>query len=295
MAEQRRVLIVDDDAQNIKVAANALNAPDLIIGFAKSGADALRRLEETEFDLILLDVMMPRMDGFQVCTKLKEDPEKSHIPVIFLTARTDEESIERAYEVGGVDYVPKPFRTRELIARVRSQLRQLELRRRLEQLATRDSLTGVYNRRRFFELGEATFSRSKAGLAAFMIDIDHFKRINDVFGHQIGDALLKKTADSIGRVLPEKAVFGRLGGEEFAALMPAKDADEARHQAEAMREEVARTVLETEDGRNISCTVSIGLGIDREAASLDGLLKIADDMLYRAKGAGRNRTMLRDS
>jgi diguanylate cyclase (GGDEF)-like protein len=293
MNEQQRILIIDDDPQNIKVAANALRSPELVIGFARSGTEALERLHDTPFDLVLMDVMMPGMDGYQVCEKIKSDPRTASIPVLFLTARTDEESIEKAYASGGVDYISKPIRSRELIARVKSQLRQLKMMRNLEFLATRDSLTGVFNRRKFFELGETLFANQGTTLTALMIDVDHFKQINDSHGHQVGDETLKAIASTIESVLPEDAILGRLGGEEFAVLLPSADPDKGVHIAESIREKIASSSLLLSDGDTLTYTVSIGHGTGRDTLSLDALLKVADDMLYCAKREGRNRTRLR--
>ncbi len=180
---QHSVLIVDDDPVNIHASFNALDSEGLNISFAKSGVEALERLSQFEFDLILLDIMMPEMDGFELCAKLKQLPLYRNIPVIFLTARDDTDTIEKAYDAGGVDYVTKPCKSRELIVRVNSQLRQLETLRELEFLASRDSLTGVYNRRMFFTLGQKVFAESVASTAVLMIDIDHFKNFNDSYGH----------------------------------------------------------------------------------------------------------------
>ncbi|MBT2971098.1 MAG: hypothetical protein B6D72_01710 [gamma proteobacterium symbiont of Ctena orbiculata] len=293
MDEQQRILIIDDDPQNIKVAANALRSPELIIGFARSGAEALERLEDIPFDIILMDVMMPGMDGYQVCEKIKANPRTANIPVLFLTAHTDEESIEKAYASGGVDYISKPIRSRELHARVKSQLRQLKLIRNMEFLATRDSLTGIYNRRKFFELGEAMFANHGDTLAALMIDVDHFKEINDNHGHQTGDEVLKTIALAIESKLPKGAILGRLGGEEFAVLLPLTSPDQGVDVAESIREEIASSKLLLPGGDTLACTVSIGHGTGKDILSLDGLLKVADDMLYCAKREGRNRTRLR--
>lgn len=295
MSDRQKILIVDDNLQNIKVAANSLNAADLIIGFAKNGDEALERLQNNEFDLILLDVMMPGKDGYQVCAELKGNPDTANIPVLFLTARTDEESIEKAYGAGGADYVTKPFRARELIARVRSQLRQLQLIRKLEFLATRDSLTGIYNRRKFFELGETLLANTDGMLAALMIDVDYFKQVNDTYGHQAGDAVLKQLAARVTQMLPDSAVFGRLGGEEFAVLFPAEQERRAELLAESIRQNVAAERIKTEGSAEFACTVSIGVGTGDREDSLDTLLKIADDMLYRAKKNGKNRVILRNA
>ncbi|MEW8586007.1 MAG: diguanylate cyclase, partial [Candidatus Thiodiazotropha sp.] len=214
-------------------------------------------------------------------------------PVLFLTAHTDGESIEKAYASGGVDYISKPIRSRELHARVKSQLRQLKLIRNMEFLATRDSLTGIYNRRKFFELGEAMFANHGDTLAALMIDVDHFKQINDNHGHQTGDEVLKTIALAIESKLPKGAILGRLGGEEFAVLLPLTSPDQGVDVAESIREEIASSKLLLPGGDTLACTVSIGHGTGKDILSLDGLLKVADDMLYCAKREGRNRTRLR--
>jgi len=293
IVEKQRILIVDDDTQNIKVAANALHSNDLIIGFARSGKEALERVEETNFDLILMDIMMPGMDGFEVCAKLKENPLTERIPILFLTAKTDDDSIERAYQVGGYDYITKPFRPRELVARVKLQLSQLALIRKLDYMASRDALTGIYNRRFFFQLSEKLFTGSNNDLVALMIDIDHFKNVNDTYGHQTGDKVLKSIVETIITALPENAIFGRLGGEEFAIMLGDISAEQGLNYAELLRESIATTLIAIDDNTELNCTVSIGLGTKENTSSLDELLKSADDMLYTAKKEGRNRTVLR--
>jgi len=293
MIEQQRILIVDDDTQNIKVAANALHSMELIIGFARSGQEALDRLKETDFDLILLDIMMPGMDGFEVCEQLKGNPATAQIPILFLTAKTDDDSIERAYEVGGYDYITKPFRPRELMARVKSQLTQLELIRKLDYMASRDALTGIYNRRMFFQLSQKLYNSASEKIVTLMIDIDHFKQVNDTYGHQVGDQVLKSIVNDISSSIPENAVFGRLGGEEFAIMLSDITADEALNCAESLRERIANHNIPVNDNTKLKCTISIGLGAKEDTNSLDELLKSADDMLYAAKKEGRNRSVLR--
>lgn len=296
MSHKKKILIVDDDNQNIKVAANALRSNDLTFGFAQSGAEALKRVCESSFDMILLDVMMPGMDGFEVCEKLKSTPETKDIPVIFLTAKTDSDSIERAYSVGGADYVSKPFKSRELNARVWCQLRQRELVQQLEQLARCDTLTGVNNRRRFFELAEQQCANPNVTHAALMIDVDHFKGINDSYGHAVGDQALKMIAQVIQSTIPNDANIGRLGGEEFAVLLQVEVAEDATKSAEAIRMAVAATDISLLDkSAGINCTISIGVGLESGACSIDELLKSADEMLYRAKDKGRNRVDFRSN
>lgn len=291
---RRRILIVDDNPDNIRIAANILKILDYTLGFARSGDEALQRLADNAFDLILMDVMMPGMDGIELCRRVKQDPALRHIPVIFITARSDEDTIEQAYEVGGVDYVTKPFKARELQARVKSQLRQLALIEELEFLATRDPLTGIYNRRKFFNLGVRLFESAKT-VSGMMIDVDHFKRFNDDYGHDTGDEVLRAITRTVQASLPEGAVFGRLGGEEFAVILPT-DFERAYAVAETIRQRIAEQVVTEIDARPLHCTVSIGLGSkDAQTTNIDMLLKSADNALYRAKKGGRNRTVSRQS
>lgn len=287
MADQQRILIVDDDPQNIKLAANALESvSNVIIGFAKSGEEALKRLEEVRYDLILLDVMMPGMDGFEVCSRLKVNAMTREIPVLFLTARVDEDSIEMAYDVGGVDYVSKPFKSRELVARVKQQLHRLEMTRDLEFLAHYDVLTGIYNRRRFFQLGRALIADRTSEPVAFIIDVDHFKQINHSYGHDAGDEVLKAVANRIGDMLPDDALFARMGGKEFAVLLSMKDVESALQLADSIRERIAEMIIPLSGGIDLKSTVSIGLSVNREIRSLDALLKMANEMLHNVKNEG---------
>ncbi len=289
---QKTILVVDDAVSNIDMLLAILKDYDVIP--VTSGEEAISLLDEEIVDMILLDIMMPVMDGFEVCLNLKANDATKEIPVIFITARDDVESIEKAYDVGGVDYVTKPFRARELLARVKTHLHLREVIHRLDYLATHDSLTGLYNRRKFFELAQQRHNAEKDRVFAVMIDIDHFKRINDCHGHHTGDLVLKAITKSIRDLMPEDSILGRVGGEEFAALINAYSLDEVKQLIEKIRITVSELIVSIGDGANLSCTISSGVAQTGEGRnSLDDLLKKADDALYEAKGTGRNRTVFR--
>lgn len=287
---QKTIMVVEDTESNIDMMMAILKEFDVIP--ATSGTDAFELLEEEKVDLILLDILMPEMDGFEVCRRLKADPNLKDIPVIFITAKTDEESIEEAYIIGGIDYVTKPFKPRELLARVKTQLKLQNMIQELEFLATRDSLTGIYNRRKFFELAQQMYDKHD-DIYAVMIDVDHFKNINDEHGHDAGDNALKKITMAIAGLLPKESIFGRMGGEEFVILMRCNSIGDAIHEVEKTR--IAVSELEViANNASVRCTISNGIAHKGDHTNtLDGLLKEADAALYNAKSSGRNKAIFR--
>ncbi|EHP30264.1 response regulator receiver modulated diguanylate cyclase [Sulfurimonas gotlandica GD1] len=286
------ILIVDDTETNIDILLELLSAYDIVV--AIDGESALEIAYEDKPDLILLDIMMPGMDGYEVCKRLKSIEHTKDIPVIFITANTDEDSIERAYEVGGIDYVTKPFKPRELTARVKTQIKLKNLLSDLNFIASYDYLTKVYNRRKFFELAEIIFKNSKEDLYAVMIDIDKFKKINDTYGHPVGDEVIKAVATSINESISKEDLFARIGGEEFAIICHCDSKEEIIEKNEFIRQSVEKLEVSTSNGDVIKFTISNGIAKAGEAiCSLDLLLKGADAALYEAKGKGRNRVVFR--
>lgn len=289
---QPTILVVDDSESNIEMVLAILDNYDVIP--ATSGKDALDMVANEHVDLILLDIMMPKMSGFDVCKKLKESEETKDIPVIFLTAQKDEDSIESAYLAGGVDYVTKPIKPVELLARVKVHLNLQHLIQKLEYLATRDSLTGIYNRRKFFQLAEKMFTKYDKHLYAIMLDIDFFKKVNDQFGHNAGDIVLKQTTDIISSLLPSSSIFGRLGGEEFVVILTASSDDTVIDLLDNIVTTYANTSIEIDSTQNVQCTLSCGMAPkDEFINSIDDLLKEADAALYEAKQTGRNKRVIR--
>jgi len=297
---RKTILIVDDQPGNVHVLAAALT--DVFeIRFATSAARALELVREAPVDLVLLDVSMPDMNGFDVCRRIKDDEATRSIPVIFVTAREEVEDEARGFEVGGVDYITKPIRPLIVQARVRTHLELKEHRDRLEELSWLDPLTGIANRRRFDEHLSREWSRaSRAGrpITIAIVDIDEFKKYNDHFGHPRGDQCLRRVARVLSDSLRRPGdLVARYGGEEFAMVLPETDGPGARG--------LIREILRMIDEENIehpesSCSdrVSISVGAASVVPSQDdeaswGVAE-ADRLLYQAKQQGRNRGVQRD-
>ncbi len=284
------ILIVDDTKENINILLYLLDDYDLLV--ALNGRKALKSVEKNEIDLILLDIVMPEMDGYEVCSILKSNPDTKDIPILFITAKTDEDSIEKAYDIGGVDYVTKPFKPKELISRIKTHLKICNMLKSLEFFATRDFMTGIYNRRKFFELGSDLFNQSDK-LFAIMMDIDKFKLINDNYGHPFGDIVIKNVTKIISRNISDEAIFGRLGGEEFAILCEADSMEEVKQRVENIRKLIENS---EEKYKNTVVKFTMSNGIAQKHINndtIDKLLKRADEALYEAKGTGRNRVCFR--
>ncbi len=287
------ILIVDDTETNIDVLLELLGEKyDVLV--AVDGKTALDLANQEKIDLILLDIMMPEMDGYEVCERLKSSEETQNIPVLFITAKTDEDSIEKAYDIGGSDYITKPFKPRELLVRIKTQLKLKELINHLDFIATHDEMTGIYNRRQFFNLATQRFKESKKNLYAVMIDIDKFKEINDNYGHSIGDKVIKIIAKIIAENIPEGAIFGRIGGEEFALICNVDSKAIIMHNIELIREKIEEDETKADDGTVVKFTISEGISKAKtKTKTLDDLLKEADIALYEAKGSGRNQVIFR--
>lgn len=290
---KKTILIVDDTETNIDILLELLGEKyDVIV--ALDGVSALEIVDENQVDLILLDIMMPQIDGYEVCDRLKSKESSSNIPIIFITAKDDEKSIEKAYEAGALDYITKPFKALELLARVNVQLKVKELINHLDFISSYDEMTGIYNRRKFFELSEKKFAQNKSDLYAVMIDIDKFKNINDSYGHPMGDNVIKLVAKTISKQLSDDAVFGRLGGEEFAIVCNYSSSSGVVENIEKIREAIENLEIISDNGDSIKFTISEGVAkASTETKNLDELLKYADMSLYEAKGLGRNRVIFR--
>lgn len=287
-----RLLVVDDTPENIDILVTLLTDYDIAV--ALDGESALDAATAKPFDLILLDIMMPGIDGLSLCRRLKAGETTRDIPIIFVTAKTDENSIEAAYGAGGDDYVTKPFRPREVLARVKLLLERASYLKQLEFLSSYDPMTGLYNRRKFFELGHACFTRSDtAVVVGAIMDIDHFKAVNDTYGHPAGDEVIRRVAATLATALPPSVILGRIGGEEFAVVGGFGNIQEATALLEQCRQAVE--ILEIPYGDDtIHCTLSCGSACKgMKLDTLDTLLNEADHALYEAKGGGRNRHIVR--
>jgi diguanylate cyclase (GGDEF)-like protein len=291
------LLVVDDEKQNRTLLTELLRS-DYHIILAKHGTQALERAQEHLPELILLDVLMPEMDGYAVIRALKEDDRTRDIPVIFITALDSAEDEERGLELGAVDYISKPFRPSIVRARVRNHLQSVHQRRMLEQLASIDSLTDIPNRRRFAQVFDFEWRRCLRNglpLSLIVVDVDHFKLYNDTHGHAAGDVVLRKIAKTLSGALKRAADFvGRYGGEEFVILLPEVDEQQGRNLAEQVRGEVEGMRIPHEDSP-VSPWVTISMGGATkvpDSATLDpDFFCLSDAQLYEAKRTGRNRVV----
>jgi len=289
------LLIVDDEKQNRALLTELLQDEHRII-LAKDGKQALERAREHLPDLILLDVLMPEMDGYTVIRALKNDDLTRNIPVIFITALDSPGDEERGLELGAVDYISKPFNPAIVRVRIRNHLQSVRQRRMLEQMAMLDSLTGIPNRRRFNEVFEQEWRRCMrdgAPLSLIVVDVDHFKAFNDTYGHAAGDEVLRRIAASLQTSLRRPGDFvARYGGEEFVMLLPGIDSEGARILCEHTRADVESERI-AHAVSDVAPWITISLGgatrVPRDSTPNPELFSLADSCLYVAKNSGRNR------
>lgn len=289
-----KVLIVDDSHQALRVAKARLAKEDVDIICADGGRAGLEAARSAKPDLILLDVDMPDMSGFDVCRILKTDPTTSMIPVIFLSGSGETRNKIKGLDLGAVDYVTKPFDAFELRARVRAALRTKRLQDLLVKQSHIDPLTELGNRGALTaRLGKEWARRERHGnaLAFIMCDLDHFKRINDDHGHGVGDKVLCQVARVIRSGCREMDFPIRYGGEEFAIVVSDECVEGAANLAERCRQGIEDIQL-TAEGKIIQVTASFGVADAQRARSTEDLIEQADEALYRAKDGGRNRVEL---
>ncbi|MGB5866564.1 MAG: diguanylate cyclase [Arcobacteraceae bacterium] len=295
MNNKPTLLLVDDSKNNIDILIEILGE-NYEIAVALDGLSALEILAKNRIDLILLDIMMPNISGFEVCEIAKANDFTHNIPVIFITAITHEDSIEKAYELGGVDYITKPFKPKELLGRVKTHIKIGKLIQNLEYISSYDTMTGILNRRKFFELSETLFTKDRENLFAIMIDIDKFKEINDTYGHHIGDQVIKSVTQTISNELSSQTIFGRIGGEEFTIIKKEKEASKVLDKMEHIRKLIEDIKIYSDDNELIQFTISNGIvQVHEDMKNIDDLVKEADKAMYQAKESGRNRSVLRNA
>ncbi len=297
------ILIVDDSPKIREQIIRTLRNAGLFDEYreAADGLDGVKELLERRADLVICDLEMPRMDGFKFISLLASRAELSDIPTILLTGREDREMKIRGLEQGAVDYVTKPFDEGELIARVKVQQKikklQDDLKRTNElllEISNTDPLTGLYNRRYLMENLDKEFQRvrrKESELALIIIDLDHFKSINDTYGHQQGDEVLVEVALQMQKHLRSYDIAARYGGEEFVAVLPESSKEEAMHVAERLRASVEALGFSGDSGQHIVVTISLGVAVfpSPKVDCIDSLIRQADEALYRAKRNGRNQ------
>lgn len=290
-----RVLIVDDNPFIRATVKKLLLGEGATCFEAGDGRKALKVLDGNSVDVVLTDYQMPVMNGIELVRAIRERPEHATTPILLLSASEYRSTTIRALDAGANDFIRKPFEATELLARLRSFCRLAKLTKELETISITDELTGLWNRREAMaRLNDLCLraNRYQATFSCIMLDIDHFKRVNDQYGHATGDAVLKGVAGTLVKTVRDVDKVCRVGGEEFLVLCPETTADGARTFAERLRSAVERHEVECES-QALRVTISLGVAEFRESmAGPDGILGVADEALYAAKNSGRNRVRL---
>jgi len=291
------ILIVDDEVSNIELL-NAALEDDYEICFATSGEEAISMALALLPDLVLLDVLMPGIDGYEVCRRLKDDPLIADVPIIFATGLDDQQAEVRGLSLGAIDYVTKPISPAIVRARVRNHIELKRMRDQLAELAVTDALTGLSNRRRLeqsLQLETARLARTADWLSVIMLDIDFFKQFNDTYGHPAGDRCIAMVAAALNRAVRRAAdLTARYGGEEFACVLPSMEHETAMVVARGIRDQVhSLGIPHVRSSAAAYVTVSVGVATARCMPGMapEHLIKGADRQLYLAKAAGRDNVV----
>lgn len=285
------VLVVEDSRAFRKYIVQLLNLHQYRVHEAEDGLQGLEVLRQHEgIQLVITDYHMPQLDGFELVQAIRQQFERRHIAVIGLSGHDDHSLSVKFIKNGANDFLPKPFEQEEFFCRVTNNVEALENLQRLQHQATRDYLTGLYNRRYFTEEAEQLLAKNEAEgrvVSLAMLDIDYFKKINDEYGHAAGDRVLQQIGDTLQQGLG-RFLVARTGGEEFSILLPGLDAEKAYGLMDGLREGIAERIFEIPDDF-LRVSVSIGVCTSADGSgNLDQMLALADDNLYRAKEAGRN-------
>ena len=298
MDEEKKnsLLIVDDEKFNLEVLTHILGS-DYTIYTATNGANAIEKAKKYMPDLILLDIVMPEMDGYQTISELKKCETVRKIPVIFITSLTSDEDEEKGLAHDAADYITKPFRSLLVRLRVRNQIQIINQLRTIQHLSMVDQLTNLPNRRSFDERLCQEWRqaiREHTPISVLMMDLDKFKYFNDNYGHQQGDIVLQMVAKVFPQVLKRPCDFAaRWGGEEFVVLLPNTPSPSAMNIAEKIRSSIEHIPIPCVDGSTLKITVSIGVNsqLPAQGSPSNEFLSKADMALYDAKESGRNRVI----
>ncbi|MDA3809606.1 MAG: diguanylate cyclase [Spirochaetaceae bacterium] len=284
------ILIIDDDPEVSQLIHCILSDENYNVDIADNANEAIKTKELKTYDLILLDVNMPGISGFDFCNLLKESYETKDIPIIFITGNCLPEDKVKGFDNGAIDYITKPFNISELLARVRTHLELKHSKDLLKEMALMDGLTKLYNHTYIHErLSEAVSSskRHKEDLSLVMFDLDNFKLVNDTYGHKFGDHVLLKVSSSIRDIIREEDIAGRYGGEEFIIILPSTDKDAAQNVAEKIRTSVKVINWGIKD---FQVTLSGGVHTLVEE-TVNEFIEATDILLYKAKNTGRDRVI----
>jgi diguanylate cyclase (GGDEF)-like protein len=300
VSHESRVLIAEDDAITREYLSTLLKANGMQVVIAEDGHRAVAKARDAQLDLVLLDIMMPGIDGLDCCRLIKGFTQDGFLPIVLLTARNDADSRVSGLRIGADDYVSKPFDERELLARINNLLRLKRLhdqiseaKERLATLAVQDELTGLYNYRYLQTRLNEEFKRAeryREPLSCVMIDVDHFKRINDRFGHDAGDRTLREVSARLLKAVREIDVVARYGGEEFLLVLPSTNFSGALSVAERVWRAIGSDAFALPDStERVTASVGVAVYPSRDIRTKDQLVKAADRALYQAKHEGRDR------
>jgi diguanylate cyclase (GGDEF)-like protein len=298
MIQRAKILLIDDEPLNTDLLAFSLER-EYLVKAVNSGEQALSLLKRFVPDLILLDIRMPNMDGFEVLSRLKSNQQTADIPVIFVTGEDSTDDELRGFELGAVDYVRKPFKIPLVLARISIHI---DLKRKndiLENLACADGLTGISNRRKFDESLETLYQaalQNKSPLGLVMLDIDFFKQYNDYYGHSPGDDCLKKVASMLADVAKRATdIVARVGGEEFALILPNVTGSQLKKITNEIHQAMRQLAI-SHANSVVSNYVTVSIGaisvLPKCAGGIETLFERVDDLLYQAKAAGRATTVI---
>jgi diguanylate cyclase (GGDEF)-like protein len=282
------ILVVDDDPEVNQLIEFILLDEGYNVVTATDGKEALNLKKLKFVDLILLDINMPGLNGYEICNRLKESYETKDIPVIFLTGNSLCEDIVKGFDCGAIDYITKPFNGTEMLARVKNHLELKHNKDLLKEMALMDGLTKLYNHSYIHERLSEEISYSKRhnmDLSLIMFDLDNFKHVNDSYGHKIGDEVLIKVSSSILDMIREEDIAGRYGGEEFIVILPNTDQVSACKVAEKIRKAVKRLHWNID---NFKITISGGVHTLKDE-TVNEFIEKTDILLYKAKNLGRDR------
>jgi diguanylate cyclase (GGDEF)-like protein len=291
------LLIVDDDKSSLMMLSHILQT-EYTVRVASDGVSAIRIAEKYVPDLVLLDIIMPGMNGYEIFAALKNSGKTAQIPVIFITGLSNNTDEKKGLELGAVDYISKPLDDKIIKLRVHHQIRMINQMHVIEHMSMMDQLTGIPNRRNFDNRLRAEWGRSSrenVPLCLLMIDVDHFKDYNDTYGHQQGDKGLCMVAKVLTKTLKRTSDFAaRWGGEELAVLLPNTDSKGGLAISEQIRKNIEAAELSLDNGVITKLTISIGVHAHSpmQACSIDRFISSADAALYNAKGTGRNKVCL---
>jgi diguanylate cyclase (GGDEF)-like protein len=298
-----KVLIAEDDLITQKTFEKNINEWGYEVVTARNGQDAWQALQQDGLRIAILDWMMPKIDGVELCKKVRQRKDSKYVYIILLTARGYQDDVIEGLSAGADDYMTKPVNFMELKARLQTGMRIIELEDKLiasqkktKEFASYDSLTNLWNRASILEFLDEEFEQSlreKKPICSIMVDVDHFKKVNDLYGHLVGDVVLAKIASRLRRSIRRHDKLGRYGGDEILVVLPHSGLNKLREIAERLRLAVAKKKIKTTSG-TLSVTISLGCASSESfpRPSVDSLIRASDRALYKAKGQGRDRAVV---